>query len=556
MDPAIKAWAWAVLSLGVGSSMATAATSARPTLIVVIVVDQFSAELYHRYNDSFTDGLKRVGSGIVFPAGYQSHAATETCPGHSTILTGDHPSRTGIIANNWFDRKTKSEVYCVAVPGVVDAGARGPQNLRVSTLGDWLKKARPGGQIVSVSGKDRAAIMLGGHHPDAVAWWADGTGFVTSNYAGASDLTLPAVLRTWNAALRARWEGAPPAVWPSAIPERCRALQRPHRFGEITLSGSAPPDQALNLTNQKGFFDSGEFKKQLRSSPLLDAATLGLAANLAAQHKLGHHLGPDILAVSLSATDYVGHRFGNGGAEMCVQLAALDKELGTFLERIDDFKVPYVVVLTADHGAVDAAERVSEQGVKVERLDPVKFLGDLNQHLKTVLGVSYEPIVSNDPQQLYLSARGGKRMHDTARRETLRWLRQQPIVATVLTRDQIALAAPARSTPPNKLTIAERFHESYDPQRSADIMVEFRASTSIGIPRKTGDTIAGHGSPWDYDRKVPILFWWQGVSSREIREPVETVDIAPTLAAMLGMRTPAMDGRCLTAVTSCSLRHR
>ena len=108
-----------------------------PKLVVAIAVDQFSSELFQRYRASFTGGLKRLADGIAF-SGYQSHAATETCPGHSTILTGRHPAATGIVANNWFDVKSGSSVYCVAVRGTADPDARGPQNLRVSTFGDWL----------------------------------------------------------------------------------------------------------------------------------------------------------------------------------------------------------------------------------------------------------------------------------------------------------------------------------------------------------------------------------------------------------------------------------
>src|ERR1700742_3446229 len=110
----------------------SAQVPAPPKLVVTIVVDQFSSELYHRYQGHFTGGLARLGSGVAYPVGYQSHAATETCPGHSTVLTGDHPSRTGIVANNGFDRKSGSSLYCVAVTGTGDPLARGPQNLRVS----------------------------------------------------------------------------------------------------------------------------------------------------------------------------------------------------------------------------------------------------------------------------------------------------------------------------------------------------------------------------------------------------------------------------------------
>src|SRR6187402_225599 len=210
---------------------AEAAPPPQPKLVVAIAVDQFSADLFQRYHASFTGGLKRLADGIAF-TGYQSHAATETCPGHSTILTGRHPAATGIVANTWFDAKSGSNVYCVAVRGTADPDARGPQNLRVSTFGDWLKQAQPQARVVSISGKDRAAIMLGGHKADAVYWWNDGVGFTTSSFAGPATPAVTAPAQAFDKALFARWKAGAPALWPTDVPSACQALQQPHMFGK------------------------------------------------------------------------------------------------------------------------------------------------------------------------------------------------------------------------------------------------------------------------------------------------------------------------------------
>ena len=136
-----------------------------PKLIVAIAVDQFSANLFEQYRPTFSGGLARLSEGVVFANGYQSHAATETCPGHSTLLSGRHPSATGIIANDWWAPDGR-KVYCVddatmTVPG--RSAGRGPANLKVTTLGEWLRAADPASRTVAVSGKDRAAIMMAGH---------------------------------------------------------------------------------------------------------------------------------------------------------------------------------------------------------------------------------------------------------------------------------------------------------------------------------------------------------------------------------------------------------
>src|SRR3978361_674998 len=125
------------MALVTTAAHAPSAPPVKPKTIVAISVDPLSSEVYQHYRPSYVRGLKTISSGIAFPVGYQSHAATETCPGHSTILTGRHPAATGIIANSWFDAKTGSTVYCVQAPGSADPNARGPQNMRVTTLGDW-----------------------------------------------------------------------------------------------------------------------------------------------------------------------------------------------------------------------------------------------------------------------------------------------------------------------------------------------------------------------------------------------------------------------------------
>jgi len=538
---------------------APAAAAPRPRLIVAISVDQFAASVYARYRNGYDAGLRRISSGIAFPAGYQSHASTETCPGHSTLLTGDHPSHTGIIGNTWFDRSAGTSVYCVAVAGTGDPFARGPQRLKATTLGDWLKRKYRGSRVISISCKDRAAIMMAGHHPDLVAWWMDGFvndkpvfGFQTSRFAGPAGPRIQSILKKEDEKIAASWRTAPPQLWPSDVPSDCKALEKPHRFGELEIKGSVPPDLALEATAQPGFIGRTQFDDALHASPQFDSLTLDFAADLARSWKLGTGSSPDLLAVSLSATDYVGHRYGNGGAEMCAQVHALDRSLGAFLARIDRLGVPYVVVLTADHGSVDAPERLQEQGIPAQRLDTSKFVGGLNTHLKQALNIAWEPITADDPQQLYITSAGDPAFLARLRLEAVSWLKQQPGVDSVFTRDEVAAAVPSPRKSAADLTIAERINESFDADRSADIFVVFKKFTTGGWPRGPTDYVAGHGSPWDYDRQVPILFWWPGAPSLTSPAPAETVDIAPTLAAIIGIPAPAIDGHCRSEVAACA----
>src|SRR3954454_24917471 len=172
----------------VAAFLATQSTAQAPTppkLLVVISVDQFSADLWDEYRPQWSDGFARLAGGTVFRNGYQSHAATETCPGHSTILTGDRPARTGILANDWYDQgaaRADKYVYCAEderVPGSTsDHYVVSDLHLRVPTLGDLMHRADPRSRVVAVAGKDRAAIIVGAHPPARLGGW-DGLSFVS-----------------------------------------------------------------------------------------------------------------------------------------------------------------------------------------------------------------------------------------------------------------------------------------------------------------------------------------------------------------------------------------
>ena len=534
---------------GLASAAAAAPPPAEPKLVVVISVDQLSLDLYRAYAPTFTGGLKRLSSGLVF-TGYQSHGATETCPGHSTLLTGDHPAKTGVVANNWYDRKTGSNLYCVSQAGTSDETAKTSALLKVDTLGDWMRHAQSDARVFSVSGKDRAAIMMAGHGPNGVYWWDDGVGFTTSSYAGPADAATLAPAERFNKSVMTTWANTPPALWSAETASTCKAHTKPFTIGRLTWTDQIPPDTNKDVTTGEGWMTSLAFETELRASPLLDRLTLQFAGDLVDQHKLGRGAGRDLLAISLSATDYVGHRFGSGGAQMCAQMSELDASLGAFFAKLDTAGAPYVVVLSADHGSVDVAERV---GASAMRVDSGAVLRQLVAHLRKTVALEYDPIVGSDPRQIVL---GLGPIDDQRRPEITRaamdWLSARPEVAAVYTADQVAAAVPPKVKPVEQLTLAERFNESFDRERSGDIIVAWKEGASQGVPTGLTDTVAGHGSPWDYDRQVPILVWWPGVAGKAMPQSMETVDIAPTLAPMLKVKAPAdIDGHCAELGQTC-----
>lgn len=504
-----------------------------PRLIVALAIDQFSSDLFAQYRQRVTGGIARLAQGVVFPAGYQSHAATETCPGHSTILTGNRPAHTGIIANSWIDQSVTvgpNVVYCAEDVSQRSAASRdyvaSPVHLLVPTLGDWMKRANPAARNVAVSGKDRGALMMGGHDIDQVYWWK-GKGFVTlaGREPGAS-------AKVQNAEITKVLDKGAPAL---ALPDGCRRADRPIRAGELTVGTGR---FALKAGDGNGF----------RNSPRLDRATLDLAMKLVDEEKLGRDEVPDVLSVSLSATDYIGHGTGTEGTEMCIQMAQLDAALADFFAGLDKRGLDYVVMLTADHGGFDLPERLQEQALdRAARVTPTVSAAALSAKLAERHGLAARDLVLSDgPSGDYWLRRDlapgikGRLLTDAKA-----LLEADPQVEVVLTAAEIA-ATPMPKGSPETWTLAERARASYNPLHSGDFIVFLKRGV-VPIPTPAPGYVATHGSPWDYDRRVPMLFWRKGMTGFEQPSAVETVDIAPTLAALIGLKIPqgAFDGRCL-----------
>ncbi len=538
----LAAAAGVVLIAACGASPASSSTpdaavpapTAPPRLVVAISVDQFSADLFAQYRQHYTGGLARLMQGAVFPSAYQSHAATETCPGHATILTGVHPARAGIISNLWFDpaltARPSRAVYCVEDETDPASSSRAPvvsaAHLKVPTLGEYMKRTWPGSRNVAVSAKDRAVMMMGGHDIDAAYWYLRGQ-FITLRGRTPS----PAAMAV-NAGLAGTIARGAPAY---AAPAWCAPKSRP-------------------VTARKYLVGTGRFplpagsSDAFRISPRMDAATVDLALRLVDEMKLGHGTAPDLLSVSLSATDYIGHKNGSEGMEMCIQMAELDRAIGTLFARLDARKIDYQVVLTADHGAGDIPERLVQQAVPdAVRRDPALTLGNLAQAITAELGLTVSgPLFHGDNVggDIYVTHALPAQTRERVAAALTARLRPHPEIAAVFARDDIA-REPAPTGNPQDWPLLARVRANFDPARSGDVYVVLRRGV-VGLPETSSDVVT-HGSPWDYDRRVPLLFWRKGLPGFEQPAPVQTIDIAPTLAATLGLKVPAgsFDGRCL-----------
>ncbi len=521
------------------SVAAQTAPPSKPKLIVAISIDQFSTDVFNEYRTTYSGGLKRLSGGVIFPSGYHGHAATETCPGHSTILTGGRPSRTGIIANDWqnpaLERKTAKgdptfEIYCSETPGAVgsDASKRliSSQFLKVPTLGDRLKAIDPRTKVLAVSGKDRAAVMMGGHKADLTLWW-NGKEFGT--YADKAPF-VPASIAPIN--VRATAAVAKPVT--IALPKHCQSLSRPLAVSSKLTVGTLLPRTAGDASAWRG-------------TPEFDAMTMDVALAAMKSMQLGQGPATDVLAVSLSGPDYVGHAFGTSGAETCTQIAAVDQQLGRLMTALDATKIPYAIVLTADHGGIDTTERLDVQGLpQAERADIRLSAMLMGATVAKAVGATGNALIGRATfGDMYLAPTIPADMRGKVLDTAVKLYRDHPQVAAVFTKAEL-IAAPAPSGPVEDWSLIERAKTSFDPERSGDFIVFLKRYVSP-IPSSGMGYISTHGSPWGYDRRVPILFWWRGAVPFEQPNGVETADIMPTLASLIGLEVSKaeIDGRCL-----------
>lgn len=448
---------------------------------VVVVVDQMRPEYLDR-SDLSDGGFRRLRrEGAVFANARHLHIPTETGPGHAAISTGRSPAVHGIIANDWYDRVSGTDTYCVAdsVFGI------GPEHLRGPTLADALKASDPKARVFSVSGKDRAAVLLGGRKADVVLWFDRFTGeFTTSSY-----YNRPAWLAAFNRRLKAK--------------------------------GLLPMKE-------------GRVPKDLMASPAYDAALDLLVAELVTRERVGHGISTDLLLISYSGTDLVGHRYGIDAPQMVAQLDALDAITGRLLARLEKASGGSLsLVLSADHGAIPPPEDPSGKALGVRRLNWDTFADTLEKTLQAkwpLKGAAW--ILSNQLPHLYLNRRAAEVLG-------LEWpvfLRQAAKLLSGVDGLAGVYVPDEKGTP-----FDEQFRRSFDSGRSGDLFAVTARNYLLH------DHIPGtsHGTPWDYDARVPLVFWGRGVLAGRLDAPAATVDLAPTLARLLGFDYPLGDGAAI-----------
>lgn len=506
-------------------------------LVVVIVVDQLRADLPLQIPDvASSSGFGRfLSHGVVYKDAQYEHPFTLTAAGHATVFTGAHPSRHGIVGNRWYSHSERRVVDAVADAEYRTFGAdtgSSPRQLRTTTFGDELILASAGqSKVIAVSGKARSAVLPGGRLGKAFWYEPKAKGFTTSTYYYASP-------PKWLADRNRQILQQVPSIWTPLQPEVSNAK---------AAKGKVPPlpeSLGRDFPHHLGSPGSSLFFENVGNSPFLDEITLQFAEALIETEKLGSDRYPDLLAISLSATDWIGHTFGPDSPEALDNLIRLDRALGKFFAALDARlgRDRYLVVLTADHGAASAPEYRARFGLTAYRLGLHDIVKRVNEQLRSHYAIQENLIEAATSPFIYLNL-AALETHRLERREVA------SRVASLIAREPgIARVIPTDS---NELASADPFmallRRGIDAERSGELIVVQEPSIFLLDDAKVH--AATHGSPYRYDRHVPIMIFGADLKACEVARRVAPTAIAPTLAAYLQIPMPPLaEGELLPEV--------
>jgi predicted AlkP superfamily pyrophosphatase or phosphodiesterase len=510
----------ALLALGVlacARAPEPPAPAAPPALIVWITVDQLRGDHLDHFRPVWTGGFRRLlTEGRVYTNATHDHGRTVTAAGHAALSTGVHPSRHGIIGNGWYERAGDTWVSMsnVGDSSVTTVGAElpgvSPRNLMATGLADWMVAADAASLVASVSGKDRGAILPAGHVKGQVYWFEPAGGFVTSTYY--RDANPEWVVRFNNSAVTRYMVDT---IWTFTAPASSIRLSGPDTAawegnGVLTFF----PHRLGDLTPRR---DSAALRAWMERTPLADAAVLEFAETMVTELGLGRDGSVDLLAVSVSQTDGVGHEYGPFSREQLDNLYRLDRRLGAFFSFLDRTvgRDKYIVALSSDHGVMTPPEdRRALSGSR--RLTAAE-----RQAMQQIVTEAEASDPAAAPARIAAALKG------------------QPAIANAWTTEELMRRVPSDS-------FAVLMRRSMYPGRAGGPFSRNGVESwfrSGGLGGERGTT---HGSPYWYDRHVPLIFMGPGIRTGRVDDRVSTLDFAPTLASYARVRYPGdLDGRSL-----------
>lgn len=528
---------YVILGFLLTASIVVAAQTPQPKLVVGLVVDQMRQDYIYRYEKKFgADGFKRfLNQGFQLTNLHYNYAATETGPGHSSIYTGTTPAIHGIIKNEWFVKDTKGRVNCVATDAYKMIGATGtgasPELLLSTTITDELKIAtQRKGKVVSVSLKDRGAVLPGGHAADAAYWMDNQTGnFITSSYylqqlpSWANDFNSKKysdkfAAMEWNPTL-------PLEQYTESTPDQSNCEQAFDKKGVTFPHNLAEMKKASNDYSCVSLSPYGNEIVRLFAQSAIEGEKLGSDDIL------------DFLAISFSSTDILGHAVGPQAVEIEDMYLQLDKQLAELFLFLDKKvgKGNYTVFLTADHAADETRQSLEDLKIPSGFLDLKKLKEGLNELLAPYFpGKEVVESVAND--QIYINHQA---FGDDLRKSALDIMICEELISNYLRKQEgIAEAYPRsvlRQIPFDEKSFRGQLVRSYHTERGGDIMFLVKPQwNSHG--NKAGTT---HGTPYSYNTHVPGLFYGAGIKHGKSSQYHTITDIAPTISTLVKIKFPS-----------------
>lgn len=504
----------------------------RPKLVVGMVVDQMRWDYLYRYYDRYSNGgFKRlVNEGFSAENTLIPYTPTVTACGHASVYTGSVPAINGIIGNNWFDPQIGRDVYCVedkdakTVGSSSKEGLMSPKNLLVTTVTDELRMATNfKSKVISISIKDRGAILPGGHTANGAYWYDDATGnFITSTHYMAE---LPAWVNQFNA-----------QKWPDKFFEKDWNTLYPIESYTNSTSDNKPYEGVFRGEKTPTFphlFKQyvGKNYSMMASMPYGNTFTLEMAKSAIAGEKLGQQGNTDFLAVSLSSTDYVGHQFGPNSIEAEDTYLRLDKDLEAFFAHLDKTigKGNYLFFLTADHGAAHVPAYSQENKLPGKGLSTRKFRTELDSLILDKFKVKNAIFTIMNNQVIFNTEtiQNAKADYREVKQFCIDYLVRQDGILNAVDIKNLA-----NSSIPNELKTKMLY--GYNARRSGDIYYTLDAGwySSLG-------TGTGHAAWNPYDSHIPAVFMGWGVKPGKTHKEYYMSDIAPTISALLHIQEPS-----------------
>lgn len=504
----------------------------KPKLVVNIVVDQIRYEYIPLYWEKFEDdGFKRlVNDGFNFENNHFNYFPTFTGPGHASVYTGTTPSVHGIVGNSWYDRNTDESMYVVSDSTVdpvgtdSEVGKMSPENLKATTLTDEMKSADSESKVIGVSLKDRGAVLAAGHTGDAAYWYEAGSGnFVSSSWYLSE---LPGWMQEFNEEGLARELSE--KTWETVLPMDQYTESNPDDTPyEGTFRNEEAPVFPHNLAENRG-----DGYGIINSTPFGNTLVNELAKSAIDGENLGTGDATDFLGISFSSTDYVGHKYGPNSVELQDTYLRLDRDIADLLDYLDE-KVGegnYLIMLTSDHGVVDVPQELIDKKLPGGYFDSDKAMEELSVYLEKEYGEK-DWIENYTNQQVYLDrelvekeGHSLKKMQDKA----AQFLLQFEGVQSTNTAHNFQY----QSFDSGQQAMYQRGF-MYD--RSGDVFVQL-ASGWLDSNASTGTS---HGSPYNYDTHVPLIFYGWKVPHGSTNRKTAIPQIAPTISNMLNISMPS-----------------